>query len=257
MWQHKTDYKDMKFKSIMIAAASKNFLSTFVIPSLDDLVAMIKSSGKHTLKEIRISTNEKLSIKIFRQFCFEISCLLPIMLLITLQLNLAILDQCSFELVSWLYVWTGVMLFTSLVRLGRIPVLLHFRSPKPYFIYSTVTFFTNILAVAVVFVWGNILFWTLIRAPQCQVASTAMYDPKILWFLMGLILLLHWLVIMIIAQIVFFCIMIYLLYVQIIKSIDNLKNDFSTRNLVKEVFNAIGEGEMQDNITLGLLMFVL
>ena len=47
------------------------------------------------------------------------------------------------------------------------------------------------------------------------------------------------------------------MYRAVIQSIDNLKNDFSTRNLIREVLNTIGEGELQDNMTIALLLFVL
>jgi hypothetical protein len=38
IWHHNRDFSDMKFQSILIAAASKNFLASFIIPSLDDVV---------------------------------------------------------------------------------------------------------------------------------------------------------------------------------------------------------------------------
>ena len=55
----------------------------------------------------------------------------------------------------------------------------------------------------------------------------------------------------------FSLVILYIMYRAVIQSIENLKNDFSTRNLIREVLNTIGEGELQDNMTIALLLFVL
>lgn len=38
IWHYNRDFSDMKYQSILIASASKNFLASFIIPSLDDVV---------------------------------------------------------------------------------------------------------------------------------------------------------------------------------------------------------------------------
>jgi hypothetical protein len=58
----------------------------------------------------------------------------------------------------------------------------------------------------------------------------------------GHILLVSWIVVMVICQLIFFGIMLYAMYRAIIQSILRLKDDFSAKNLIREVLNTIGEG---------------
>ncbi len=52
MWQPKADKKDFKFKTIMIAAATRNFMNAFELPSIDDMIQIVRDAGKMTLKEV-------------------------------------------------------------------------------------------------------------------------------------------------------------------------------------------------------------
>ena len=191
---------------------------------------------------MRDATNEKLSTKIFSQFAWDIAFVLPVVLLIMLEWRVAMSNPCSAVLLEWLCVQFGVMAFFGFIRLGRIPLLMGLKSSYTYFVYTIACWVTYYIILFGVFIWGNILFWTLIRAPECQATPT--YDPKVLWAVMGVVLMINWLFVMIVLQIIFFCIMLYLAYKAVLQAVENLKNDFSAANVIREVLSTIGEGEL-------------
>lgn len=55
------------------------------MPQLDEIRAIVKKSGRHTLREIEKATIEKLTNKILRQFTFDIVAMLPAILIIMLE----------------------------------------------------------------------------------------------------------------------------------------------------------------------------
>ncbi len=123
-------------------------------------------------------------------------------------------QKCSARLISWIIVWLCVIAIFSVIRLFRIPFLLLFKSPNPYFVYSVITWVVKYLVLFSVFVWGNVIFFSLIRNPEC--AATDVYDPKLLLMAMGHIILISWIIVMVICQMVFFGIMLYAMYRAII-----------------------------------------
>jgi len=54
-----------------------------------------------------------------------------------------------------------------------------------------------------------------------------------------------------------FAILLYAVYKAIVDSVKRLLSDFSVKNLIIEVLNLVGEGELQDSLTVALLMLFL
>jgi hypothetical protein len=50
---------------------------------------------------------------------------------------------------------------------------------------------------------------------------------------------------------------LYAVYKAIVDSVKRLLSDFSVKNLIIEVLNLVGEGELQDSLTVALLMLFL
>jgi len=165
------------------------------MPSLYEIREIVKKSGKNTLREIEQATIEKLANKILRQFSFDLVSMLPAVLIIMLETRQASQTQCNRTLLTWLFVYFGFMVLFCFIRLIRIPVLQH---SKYYFHYVLSNWILYYFTLFGVFVWGNIIFWANIRAPECQPQNTDLenvYDPKILWIIVGITLAVNWIAI--------------------------------------------------------------
>jgi hypothetical protein len=144
----------------------------------------------------------------------------------------------------WLFVYFGTMVAFCFIRLARIPVLAY---TKYYFHYVLANWILYYFTLFSVFVWGNIIFWANIRAPECQPRDTNfeyVYDPKILWIIVGLTLAVNWIAIFFLLQIVFFLMFLYTFWSSISKAMSKLSEDYSIKNVILCLLEALGEGEM-------------
>ncbi len=159
--------------------------------------AIVRKSGKRTLKEIEKATKEKLSNKILKSFFTELIYMLPAILLIMLEMRQASSDSCNLRLLKWLLWYFGTMVGFCFVRLARIPILhyTHF-----YFIYTISVSIFYYLGLFSIFIWGNIVFWQNIRSPECETGKIhieSAYDARILWSIVGITLALNWVAIIV------------------------------------------------------------
>lgn len=135
------------------------------------------------------------------------------------------------------------MLF-CFIRLIRIPVLQH---SKYYFHYVLSNWIFYYFTLFGVFVWGNIVFWANIRAPECQpynVDQENVYDPKILWIIVGVTLAINWIAVFAVLQVILFFGMLYTFWSTISKAASKITEDFSIKSLVLGLLEALGEGEL-------------
>jgi hypothetical protein len=144
----------------------------------------------------------------------------------------------------WLFVYFGFMVVFCFIRLIRIPVLQY---SKYYFHYVLANWILYYLTLFGIFIWGNIVFWANIRAPECQPQNTDLeyvYDPKILWIIVGVTLAVNWIAIFFCLQVVLFFGMLYTFWSTISKAAAKITEDFSIKSLILGLLEALGEGEL-------------
>jgi hypothetical protein len=90
--------------------------------------------------------------------------MLPAVLIIMLETRQATQTACNRTLLVWLFVYFGTMVAFCFIRLARIPILAY---TKYYFHYVLANWILYYFMLFSIFVWGNIIFWANIRAPEC------------------------------------------------------------------------------------------
>ncbi len=84
-----------------------------------------------------------------------------------------------------------------------------------------------------------------------------MYDPKILWIIVGVTLAINWIAIFFCLQVVLFFGMLYTFWSTISKAAAKITEDFSIKSLILGLLDALGQGEMQDSLVIGFLQYFI
>lgn len=75
-------------------------------------------------------------------------------------------------------------------------------------------------------------------------AENRRFDPMMLQIVMGLLLLVHWFILIAIIQLLLFTIMLYSLWEGVIHATKKMQQGFSMASLVELILEAMGEGEL-------------
>lgn len=131
----------------------------------------MRDGGSLTLKEIKSVTTEKLTNKIIRSFLTDISWYAPVLMLVLLQYRRAALmpetRDCFGGIADWLVSYILMMMFFSLLKLVRIPILKtnHY---QVYIWYVLLTFTLFLVANILLFVRGNFAFFGTVTDNECM-----------------------------------------------------------------------------------------
>lgn len=173
---------------------------------------MVKRAGRNTLREVEKATIEKLSNKIFRQFTLEMFMMIVPILVICLEWRQATRVEEDKNLLMWLVVYFGTMFLFSLVRLVRVPILQY---SKGYFIYVCVSVVVYYIALLGIFVWGNTLVFRQLNDHErfgYDWQQEALYDHRILWIIMFMVLSLNWIAIILCIHFILFFMTLYVFW---------------------------------------------
>jgi len=70
------------------------------------------------------------------------------------------------------------------------------------------------------------------------------YDPKILWIIVGITLAVNWIAVFAVMQVILFFGMLYTFWSTISKAASKITEDFSLKSLILGLLEALGEGEL-------------
>lgn len=156
------------------------------------------------------------------------------------------------------FLFMSAFAFIKLVRVCVLRTAAH----QYYFYY--VLFTTGFYWVAMFgwFVAGNFIFFNVLASPECAIRDddtnpTLSFNAIPLLSLMGLILVIHWFMLLAVYQIGFFTFMLWALWRGVVRAAQKMQDKFSARRLLELVIEAIGEGELQDSILIGTIQFLL
>jgi len=97
------------------------------VPTIGDFKQIVRDGGSLTLKEIKSVTTEKLTNKIIRSFLSDMVWYAPVLMLVLLQYRRAALmpetRDCFGGIADWLVSYILMMMFFSVLKLFRIPIL--------------------------------------------------------------------------------------------------------------------------------------
>lgn len=231
------------------------------VPSIADFKQIARDGGSLTLKEIRSVTTEKLINKIIRSFLTDIVWYAPFLMLVLLQYRRATAPEtreCFGSLADWLLQYILVMGGFSLAKLLRIPILkLNY---KVYVWYVLVTFGLFIAANLFLFVRGNFEFFETVTDSVCaglDTGSKTSYNNTVLTVLSSIVLIVDWLAVLGVVQLALFLLMLWALWTEVFKASTRMREKFSVRSLIESILNTVGEGQIQDSITIGFIQFLL
>jgi ABC-type multidrug transport system fused ATPase/permease subunit len=205
---------------------------------------MVKRAGRNTLKEVERATIEKLSNKIFRQFTFDMFLMIVPILVVALEWRQATIVSEDRNLLVWLMVYFGTMFLFSFLRLSRVPILQY---TKGYFIYVMLTATVYYISLFAIFIWGNIMFWGQLTDNSrldYDWQKESLYDHRILWIIMSVILTLNWVAILLCLHFIFFFSTLYVFWNSISKMVIKIAQDLSHRALMESIVEVLGEGEI-------------
>lgn len=157
------------------------------------------------------------------------------------------------KLLMWFCYYFGTMFFFAFVRLTGVPVLNYTRM---YFFFTIITTVGYYLALFGIFVWGNVLFWGEITNNNrfnLDWQTEQIYDHRILWIIMAVILVVNWVAIILAVHFILFFSTLYFFWNSISQMVLKIASDLSPRALMESVVEVMGEGEMQDSIVIGFL----
>ena len=109
---------------------------------------------------------------------------------------------------------------------------------KYYFYYVCLTNVIYYAIILVLFVIGNILFFTKLNDSECVpltegILDQQVYDPSLLWWLMGSILFIDWIMLILFVQISVFLLMLWTFWNSVVEAVASMRNEFSLKNVVK------------------------
>ena len=227
---------------------------------------MVRDRGGQTLKEIKSVTVEKLTNKIIRSFALDIAFIVPFLLFIGIQYRKAAEQvvaggSCFTGVSNWLLTYFLFMSAFAVVKLVRVCVLR--TVPHQYYFYY-VLFTTGFYWVAM-FAWfisGNFIFFAALSSSDCPIIDDVSnpaekFNAIPLLTLMGVILVIHWFMLLAVYQIGFFTFMLWALWRGVVRAAQKMQDKFSVRRLLELVIEAIGEGELQDSLLIGTIQFLL
>ena len=67
----------------------------------------------------------------------------------------------------------------------------------------------------------------------------------------------HWLLVLSIVQLGLFTLFLAAIWKAIVRAATNMREKFSVKNLIQQVIEAMGEGELQDSLLIGSIHFLL
>lgn len=178
-------------------------------------------------------------------------------LVVALEWRQAKIVTDDWNLLVWLMVYFGTMFVFSFLRLTRVPILQYSRG---YFIYVIVTATVYYLALFSIFVWGNIMFWSQLTDDSrldYNWQKESLYDHRILWIIMSVILTLNWVAILLCLHFIFFFSTLYVFWNTISKMVMKIAQDLSPRALMESMVEVLGEGEIQDSLVIGFLQYFM
>ena len=239
------------------------FVEFLAMPSMTDFKQLVRDGGSLTLKEIKSATVEKLTNKIIRSFLSDVVFYVPFLMLVMLHYRRAALEPetsgCFGSIATWLVAYILMMVFFSLLKLVRIPIL---RSNR-YHVYFWYVLFTSALFLAanvVIFVRGNFAFFGTVTDSACMSLphdGKTGYNNSMMFALTGLILGFDWLALLGLIQLILFLLMLWALWNGIFKAATKMQEKFSVRGLIETICETIGEGQLQDSLVIGFIQFLL
>jgi hypothetical protein len=75
--------------------------------------------------------------------------------------------------------------------------------------------------------------------------------------LSSIVLIVDWLAVLGVVQLALFLLMLWALWTEVFKASTRMREKFSVRSLIESVLNTVGEGQIQDSITIGFIQFLL
>ena len=218
------DEVDTPRKSPFVEGGLLDFI---VMPSVSDLKQVVRAGGQKTLREIKSATVEKLTNKIIRSFALDIAFVVPFLLFIGIQYRKAaeqVIDdiECYQGLSVWLLSYFLFMSSFAFIKLIRVCVLRSVRH-KYYFYYVCFTTALYWIAMFVWFVVGNFTFFRSLSYSDCVVEGTtgdakSAFNALPLLILTGIILVIHWFILLAVYQIGFFTFMLWALWRGVVRA---------------------------------------